>query len=456
MSAPGNRRPPRRFAIALATVPLVAVGLTDAAIALHHARPSSPQTPAAVHHPKPASSASAEAERAAIAARTRGIRDLLARRSDAVLHHNLSEWMSTVDPVRHRFRATQRREFTNLRQVPFAAWSYTFAPSPGQAPSVLAGRYRVPAWAPTQFSLHYRLRGFDPAPTDLAQYPTFTRRGGGWYLASLSDFAGSGLTSSVDLWDFGPVVVVRTPRVLVLGHPAAVATMQELAGEVNADIPRVTAVWGSGWPQRAVVLVPSTQRELGLVVGDGGDLDHIAAVTTAEVHTGPGKPHPVGDRIGINPANWPKLSLLGRRIVLTHELTHVATRTVTSAATPTWLAEGLADYVGYLGSGVPVTFVAQDLARTVRAGHVPRTVPPDAQFDGASKKLSDAYEGAWLACRLIAQDYGQDALVRLYRVVGRSHDRPAAAVAAGMQQVLHVSLPTFIARWRLYVRSELR
>ena len=231
--------------------------------------------------------------------------------------------------------------------------------------------------------------------------------------------------------------------------------MQLLADEAVSDIPRVTAVWGSRWAQRVVLLVPSTQHELSKVVDDYGDLDHIAAVATAEVQTHPGRPDPVGDRVGINPDNWPKLSSLGRRIVLTHELTHVATRSVTGAAMPTWLAEGFADYVGYLHSGIATDFAAQELAADVRAGRVPTQLPDNNEFDGNSKQLSQAYEGAWLACRLIAQRAGQDGLVRFYHVVGASPESADAAVAAGLRRVLHESTAQFTAQWRDYLIAQL-
>ena len=455
MTGPGERTPSRRFALALAAVPLVAILIADGAVLVHRATRSTTPPSAAAASSRPSRSPVDQAERLAEKARAAALTDLLARRSHAVLHHDKAEWMSTVDPAQPRFRRRQQAVFANMRQVPFASWSYTFVPTAPQLPDTQSRRYGVDSWAPANFSLHYRLRGFDRRPTNLRQYPTFVHRATGWFLASFTDFVNEGAKSAYDLWDFGPVAVVRTPTVLVLGHPDEFALMQSLASEVAADIPRVTAVWGHGWAQRAVVLAPDTQRELGQTVGDFGDLTHIAAVATAEVNEGSGKPDPVGDRIGINPRNWSKLSSLGRQIVLTHELTHVATRSVTSDATPTWLAEGFADYVGYLDSGVPTTFVAQELRADVLAGHAPAALPADSQFDGANRKLSQAYEGAWLACRLIAQKWGQRTLVRFYRAVGRSPNTPAVAVATASGPVLHESWSTFLVQWRRFVRAEL-
>jgi len=439
----------------LAAIPLLAVGVVDGAAVLGRNSASQPKPLA-----KPSSrvgQTDAADRRAALAAaaRTAAIRDVLSRRSDAVMTHNRAEWRATLDPEHPTFLHEQMGVFDNLQQVPFASWDYDFDAKKSLTPSARAKRYGAPTWSPANLSLDYRLRGFDRRATSLPQFPTFVHRASGWYLTSFNDYRRRGQRSSTDLWDYGPVVVVRSERVLVLGHPQAEPLMQSIAAQVTSDIPRVSAVWTHHWSQRAVVLVPATQRELGRVVDDYGDLDKIAAVATAEVQLGTSRPDPVGDRIGINPANWPKLSLLGQRIVLTHELTHVATRAVTSTSIPTWLAEGFADYVGYLDSGVPTTFVAQDLAAAVRAGRAPRHLPRTGEFNGASAQLSNAYEGAWLACRMIAERWGQAALVRFYSAVGHSPLDRTAAVQSALRRVLHISAGTFVARWRGFVSRSL-
>ena len=440
----------------LAVVPLIALLLATGVILLRHTTKKSPDAQASA---KPRTTATTQAERAARAAaveRAAAIRDLLHRRSAAILDHDRAAFRSTLDPAQPKFRREQSQVFDNLRDVPLKSWSYVFSPLKTSPTSHRSTRYGVESWSPLSCRLHYRLRGFDARPTSQQQYPTFVHRSTGWYLASFDDFAKQDRHTARDIWDYGPVSVVRRPGVLVLGHPETVAEMQAIATEVTADIPRVNAVWGKDWAQKVVVIAPTTQHELAQVVADYGDLSSIAAVATAEVTAGSGAPNPVGDRIGINPANWPKLSLLGRRIVLTHELTHVASRAVTSAATPKWLAEGFADYVGYLGSGVPTTFVAQDLRTDVLAGKAPRDFPPNDDFRGASDQLSQAYEGAWLVCQLIAQRWGQDALVRFYEAVGRSHVKPSEAVDAAAERVLHISASALRSQWRSYVRSELR
>jgi hypothetical protein len=375
------------------------------------------------------------------------IRALLHRRSTAVLRHDRAAFLSTVDPREKAFYAAQSQLFANLAAVHFAGWSYTMSRrSAGRDGGKLLA-YAAPAWAPAHFALHYRLAGFDPSPTRLPQYPTFVERTGRWYLASLSDFAWRGEVSATDLWDYGPVKVVHSGPVLVLGALQDSDTMYEVAALARNAIPKVTAVWGR-WSQRAVIRIPSTQHEMALITGDNGGLDRIAAVASAEVQSSHGRPAPVGNRITINPQAWPDLGAEGASVVLTHELTHVATRADTGTQTPRWLAEGFADYVGFRGSGLSVRSIAAELARAVRHGRLPLRLPTDADFGGRARGLNRAYELSWMACRYLAKRFGQADLVRFYRQVGRSRLRTGPAVASALHRVLGLTPAQFTLGWR--------
>lgn len=443
---------PRRMGLVLAIVPVIAVGLADVTIAVRSANATS--HPAAASRPR-SQSVQAAGVPSAATVRDAALQDLLTRRATAVLHHDRAAFLATDDPAQPRFRAADSRRFAALTAVPLATWTYSMDSSVTFPATAAAHRYDAPTFAPLRFAVHYQLRGFDDQPTTLEQYPTFVQRAGHWYVGSFSDYIGLGDTSAVDIWDFGPVRVIRTSRVLVLGHPRSLALMKQVAREAGQAIPRVSAVWGKHWQQKVVILVPDSERELGELVGDTGSLSQIAAVASAEVQDCPGRPNPTGDRVGINPRNWPKLSPLGRRVVLTHELTHVATRADTGACTPTWLVEGFADYVGYLGSGVPVPFVAEELGNDVHRGRVPRSLPSTSQFSGSSRTLAQAYEGGWLACRMIAAQWGQRTLVDFYAAVGTSSLPPAAALAQASEAYLHLSPSQFVHRWQQFLRSQL-
>jgi hypothetical protein len=159
--------------------------------------------------------------------------------------------------------------------------------------------------------------------------------------------------------------------------------------------------------------------------------------------------------VAINPGPFRSLSDFGRQVVLQHEITHVATRDVTSTNTPYWLAEGFADYVGYLDSGATVRSAARELGADVRAGRLPKALPSERDFAGDNPRLAQSYELAWLACRLIAERVGRDGLVRFYRAVSAASGTPAAALTSSMRAELEMTPAEFVAAWRVHLRRDL-
>jgi hypothetical protein len=281
------------------------------------------------------------------------------------------------------------------------------------------------------------------------------RRGQRWFIAGDSDFDRPGHTTARALWDFGPLDVVQTERTLVLGPRGRRAYLRLVAREVEAAIPRVSAVWGADWNQRVVVLVPTSQGQVSDLIGARTALRHIAAVAVSQVIEESGSSRSVGTRVIINPPNFDKLTRQGKRVVLTHEVTHAASRAATGPNTPAWLVEGFADYVGYRGTGVSTIVAAQELAAEVRRGKTPAALATFADFDGDSPRLPQAYEGAWLACRMIAERWGEKTLVALYRRLGASTGDKQAALTEAMSALLKTTPAAFTAQWRAYLEAKL-
>ena len=392
---------------------------------------------------------------AALDARDRAVRALLDTRAAAIRDRDRAAWLSTIDPSNPAFRERQGQLFDNLADVPLSDWSYRLdAESPRPAVVGLDAK-RGPGWWAPAVTLTYRITGYDDAPTIEPQRLTFVPRGESWFIAADDDFASVGKDTTRGLWDSGRVVVVRGRSCIVLGHPSSRSLMRRVATSVDAAVPRVTAVWGTSWGQRVVALVPSTQTELTRIVGGSGDYSQIAAVATAELKDAGSGYHPVGDRIVINPPTFAKLGTLGRRVVLTHEVTHVATRAASGPEAPAWLVEGFADYVGYRGVRVPYSASASELRSAVRRGHVPDALPTDADFDGNNKQLAQVYEEAWLAVTLIAEQHGRDGLLSFYREVGRPNATPTA-VDSAFRHLWSTTLAAFTAQWRRDLVTRLR
>jgi hypothetical protein len=385
------------------------------------------------------------------AARTSAVTALLVRRASALIRRDRDAFLAGVDP-RTPFRAAQARLFDALAAVPLADVGYDLDPARAlELPPAAARRYDVPTWG-AAVRMRYALAGYDGEPTAQEHYLTFVRRGGRWYLAADSDFASAGQRTARGLWDFGPVAAVRSRRVLVLGHPASLPLMRRILRTADAAVPRVTRVWRD-WPGRVVVLVPDSTTELRRLVEHAGDLSQIAAVASADVGIDGGPP--AGERVAINPGPFRSLSDFGRQVVVQHEITHVATRDVTSTNTPYWVAEGFADYVGYLDSGATVRSAARELGTDVRAGRLPKTLPTERDFAGDSPRLARAYEASWLACRVIAERIGRDGLVRFYREVSEAAGTPATALTAALRTQLRMTPAEFVAAWRDHLRREL-
>ena len=414
------------------------------------ARPpvESASAPAASTSPPPAASTVPAAE---VDARLAAVQQALTARASAFLRRDRAGWLAAIDPSAAAYRTTQAAVFANAAAVPFASYYYEVERADvASAGSPRPGQLLVPV------TLRYALRGFDPQPTALRLYLTFAMHDDGWLLTGDADGHAQGLDSARDLWEFGPVVVARGVRSLVLAHPDKASLARTLAATADAAVPRVTAFWGNAWARTVVVVVPDSVGELRQVVGTKQDLSQIAALATAEIGTAPGSAGAVGDRIAINPATFGALGTLGRRVVMTHEITHVASRAVTGADSPTWLVEGLADYVGFKGTSTSTRFDAAELAHDIDAGRLPARLPTAHDFATAGSHLSLDYEEAWLACRFIVSRTDEATLIAFYKAVGTSSAPPAQALSDAFTDVLHTQQATFTRSWVSYVKASLK
>lgn len=369
------------------------------------------------------------------------VQRVLDTRAAAVRDGNEREFVATQAPATLAAgeRAAARTEFRNLRGVPLADWTYR-----------VTGLHRSGDRATADAELRYRIEGYDRAPIVTARTLSLARADGRWYVTADRPAK----DSSQQLWEQGAVQAVRGEHSLVLGVGRPRDALRHYAELADRAVPAVREAWGEEWSRRVVVLVPkSLDGMAGLLGAPASGYRGIAAVTTGEAG---GSAKAPADRIIVNPDAYGVLGAFGRQVVLTHETTHVATRASTSAATPLWLSEGYADWVGYRGTGRTAPQAAPELARAVAEGRVPDALPGDEDFGfgGDAGSLARAYEGGWLACRMIAERWGEVRLGEFYRAVGEREKR-AGAVEAGMREVLGTSLEEFTEQWRAYVRDRL-
>ncbi|MFB4299440.1 hypothetical protein [Actinomadura sp. NTSP31] len=361
-------------------------------------------------------------------------RTVLANRSRAVADGDRTAFLATVASAPAAFQDAQARLYDNLRKLPLEGWTERFSGTESANAEGGAAVVRV--------ETRYRLRGFDRGDVARTRHLTFAPRSGAWTI--VGDGSSLGHPDDAEIWDAGPLSVVRGRASLVVGDGGG---LEGIAKRLDAAVPVVTGVVGKGWAQRVVALAPADERLAAALAGPDESLGQIAALATVAPSAGGGRGE---DRVIVSPGTFARLNELGRDVVLTHELTHVATGGATDRTTPLWLIEGFADYVGYKHAKVSVRSAASELRREVRAGRPPAALPSAADFSGASDHLSQAYQEAWLACRMVAARYGEATLVRLYRAAGR------ASEAAALRSVLGLTGDRFAALWRDYLKKELR
>ncbi|MFD0268310.1 hypothetical protein ACFVGY_17305 [Streptomyces sp. NPDC127106] len=335
--------------------------------------------------------------------------------------------------VRAAVAAWAQRPPAELAGIPLEDWAYE-----------VTGVRRDGARATATAALHYRLSGYDTAAAGSAREVRLGLSDGRWRVTGDAPAPGA----PPQLWDQGPVAVVRGAHGLVLGSGPGGPALTAIAAEVDRAVPAVNAAWPRPWAGRVVVLVPGSVDAMAALLGrPAAEYRGMAAVTTGRVGSGPAP----ADRIVVNPEAYAGLTAEGRAVVLTHEATHVATRRETTATTPLWLSEGFADWAAYHGSDPAPERAAPALGRAVRRGELPARLPrnEDFAFGGDPEALARAYEGAWLACRLVARRWGDAALVDLYGRVGRE------PLPVALREALDTDEAALTEAWRDTLRTDL-
>ncbi|MFH9064268.1 hypothetical protein ACH4GM_24065 [Streptomyces coeruleorubidus] len=361
---------------------------------------------------------------------TADVQRLLDRRAAAVLDRDERAYARTGTAA----------DFARLRALPLADWAYR-----------VTGLHRTGDTATADAELRYRVAGYDRAPVTAGRTLRLTRGADGRWSVDADQPARK---SAQQLWDQGAVQVVRGERSLVLGVGQSDRSLRGFADLADRAVPAVSKAWGTDWGRRVVLLVPKSLEGMAALLGSpASSYRGIAAVTTGE--TGAPAQAPA-DRVIVNPDAFALLGTFGEQVVVTHETTHVATRAHTTPATPLWLSEGYADWVGYRATGRTPREAAPELSRAVTQGRIPSALPADKDFGftGDASRLARAYESGWTACRLIADRWGEARLGEFYRAVGE-HRKRAGAVEEAMREVLGTTPEAFSREWQEYLRVQL-
>lgn len=247
-------------------------------------------------------------------------------------------------------------------------------------------------------------------------------------------------------WLQAPISVQRRGSVTIMSAGRPGSAWLDRGEQALADVRfGLRALGGPSWSGSLVLELPANrvmfERSLGVVPGSYARIGAVAwprgdDADTAAVH------------VVVNPEPAGRLAAEGIAVLLAHEATHVATRSVGSAA-PTWLTEGLADYVAYSRHPDTQPAARRPLIDELRRGRLPDAVPADAAFAADNPDLQLMYAQSWSLCTHLAARYGPTRFGAFYRAVD-----DGTGVAQALRAQFGISTDTLVGDWRADLRRS--
>jgi len=325
---------------------------------------------------------------------------VLRRRTEAVRTGDLTEFLDVVDPERPRFVARQRRYFLNLRELPLGSYGYHLDEATTTLPD---GRVQAVV------TLRMQLRGYDAVPVQTPGLYTFRQDDNGAWLLSEDRDRAFEIDNDIEPqpWDMTRIEVAQGDGVLGVFDAGSVDAAYQIMGAVEDGITEVSSEVPLRWSQRVVVYALSDLRFLSalddLPGGDPNRLDGVAFPVRAAASS----PRLAGIRFLLHPRMIDRDDATRNRLIR-HELTHVALGRRDDQV-PTWLAEGLAEYVSVQPIPVSERLISRDALAAAQAGLT--QLPADTDFNGPHSGAN--YGIAWYACEVVASSFGEETLWRL-------------------------------------------
>lgn len=388
------------------------------------------------------------------------LREVFKRRADAVLKRDRAAFLADLDDTDEEFVKRQEQVFDSLGKLDFASWEYRVKDDSYSVGSIDWEPYdRFDDLALPVLTLHYQLKGFDKRPVVRRVVYTVVRDGERWLIANDRDLQAtttSGTDVRQDPWENGPITVAKTRTGIVIGHPDDADAIAGIQKEVESAVKHVSSYVGTKWGERTVVILPANHDELQYLLENPDVPFEFAAIARAESTALDDEfgGQFAGTRVVINPDNFSAGSSFNR-LLIRHEITHVAMFERTGPLTPKWLVEGIAEWVGNAGSDLPPTRLAGALADLVEEEGVPQHLPLDSDF-GILGEAGVGYNAGWLLCRYIETRYGRPALLRFYDAMGSRTglDKPGEKLETALRSVLKTDEARLLRDWRPYVKAS--
>jgi hypothetical protein len=375
---------------------------------------------------------------------------LLAKRARAVVDRDRAAFLATVDRRQKTYYRRQATLFARMRTVPFSGFDYRLNPRDLESAGRLRRHYRAEQVQLASVQVRYKFTGQDASPVLARESFTFVLTGSGWRIAGPGD-SQMRRRDDAEIWDSGQVRTARSARTLIVHHPGDQDLAQRLLQVADRAYAQVDAAWTGRWERKAVILIPHDQDEAERLVG-ARNLSRVAAVASSSVESGAAE-RVLGNRIVVNTDNVVRYNDLNLQILVTHEMTHVATRTLGDAV-PLLLVEGFADWAALKPVGLPFEATRPALDAAVDNRRFDGDLPTDLDFRGPEAAV--AYDKGSAFCLWVVNTYGAGKLQALYRKFRGSGETGDDELDRGFRSVLGVSRETAERRWAAWVSDQLR
>jgi hypothetical protein len=373
--------------------------------------------------------------------REEAVKQVLVARVEALKRGDRAAFLDTVDSAAtDEFKVRQGHLFDGLRSLPLEAYDLQLRTD--EAPDLAAGLAARYPGAEAVFlppvEAHYRLTGIDSIDAVDGYYYTFLLRDGRWRIVSDRDLDDVGLPSARNLWDYGPVHQQRTAHFTILHDPADRRRAQTIGTLCEQGYARLLAVFDKAVPPQIVVVLPHSLDQLREILQATFDLSNFVAFASASVDRDEGWDS-TAPRVYVQDVNLARSRRDFQLQTFHHEFTHVAAFPLAGPFVPSWIHEGVADWM----AGGEEDHTAVDGTDGV--------LPEDWEFTtGGGESILRAYDESTSAMAFLAAKKGKEAPVDLLARVGELRVAPGTSeyrVDQGVRAVYGAGLDQFQKDW---------
>ena len=335
---------------------------------------------------------------------------LLDRRARAIRTHDLALFMRGVDRSDAAFADRQRRYYRNLVQLPLQRFSYRVLPTQWPEdllPTKAGGGARAP-----EVELTLQLQGYDDRPVLRTVGFVFSYRNDRPVLVSDRGATGEPLIrGGAAPWDLTAITVTEGGGVLAITDRKTRSSAGEVVAVVHRGIAQLQAALPYEWDAHVVVYHVEDKRVLSAFTDvPGGVIGLLGAMTFPEYSSAARNRVASTRMLLMSSSVAAGEPFLGR--IVRHELSHVALG-ARDDGVPTWLSEGLAEYLGAREITPNKRIIATSALS--RAGSDPAVLPASSSFNGADQEWH--YALSWMAVDYIVTSRGESRLWDLIKAM---------------------------------------